>query len=237
MKTIEKLILLPVVLNLFDAAAPDPNTQTTGSSDLSPEMKTYYDKELISLAEPELIHDQFGQKKDIPAGSGKTIEFRQFDPLPELTTPLTEGVTPDGQSMKVKSLTATVSQYGGYVTLSDILDMTAIDPMILEATKLIGSQAGRTLDTITREVINAGTNVQYARNKNGVTRTEVTARSGLSYTSAANNCNLAVDDLKRAVRTLKDQDAKPIDGSFIGVIHPDVAYDLMNDPEWLAPKE
>lgn len=206
------------------------NTNVTTAKDLSPEMRTYYAKYLIDLAEPELIHDQFGQKRDIPQNGGKVIEFRQFDPLPELTEPLTEGETPDGQSMSVKKVEATLKQYGGYVTLSDMLVLTAVDNNILQATKAIASQAGRTLDTITREILNAGTVVQYADGS-------VTSRAALSYTSASVNNNLTVEAVKRAVRYLESQDAPKIKGYYIGIIHPNVKYDLMSDPEWKRPHE
>ena len=87
------LYLMPVVLNLFDGY-----TNTTLDAGLSDEMKTYYSMRLINLAEPELIHDQFAQKHPIPKNSGKTIEFRKYDSLPKALTPLTEGVTPAGQT-------------------------------------------------------------------------------------------------------------------------------------------
>ncbi|MBR1659003.1 MAG: N4-gp56 family major capsid protein [Oscillospiraceae bacterium] len=205
------------------------NTNTTTQESLSAENKTFWDRALIVLAAPELIHDQFAQQRDIPNNNGKTIEFRQFDPLPEITTPLVEGVTPDGQSLTVTSTTATVSQYGGYVTTSDILDMTALDPIVNEATKLIARQAGETLDTITRDIINAGTNVMYAGG--------AASRAALAYTSDDSNNNLTVLDVKKAVRALKRQDAPTIRGNYVAIIHPDVAFDLKNDPEWLAPKQ
>ena len=129
-------------------------TSATTGNNLSPEMKTFYDKNLIRLAEPYLVHDRFGQEKPIPRGNGKTIEFRKFSKLPKALTPLTEGVAPDGQALNVTALTATVQQYGGYVKITDLLQLTAIDPIITEATELIGQQAGRTLDTITREILN-----------------------------------------------------------------------------------
>ena len=79
---IHDMILFPVILTLFDGDYQfDHNTQTT--ADLSAEMKVFYSDYLIDLAEPELVHDQFGQKHPIPKNGGKTIEFRQYDPLPE----------------------------------------------------------------------------------------------------------------------------------------------------------
>lgn len=196
-------------------------TSATTGNDLSPEMKTFYDKNLIRLAEPLLVHDRFGQEKPIPRGNGKTIEFRKFSKLPKALTPLTEGVAPDGQALNVTAITATVQQYGGYVKVTDLLQLTAIDPIITEATELIGQQAGRTLDTITREIITAGTNVAFANGK--------TARTGLAATDT-----LKVIDIQKAVAALKAQDAPMLDGGYYAaIIHPNVAYDLMRDPEWI----
>ena len=198
------------------------NTQTTGTGTLSPEMKVFYSDYLIDNAVPKLVHDQFGQKHPIPKNGGKTIEFRKYSPLPKLLTPLTEGVTPDGQTLTVSTIEATVNQYGGYITLSDVLLLTAIDNNMVQATKLLGNQAGATLDTITREVLNGGTNVVYA--------------GGVASRSALNG-NLTVDDIKKAVRALKTQNAEKIGDSFVAIIHPDVTYDLTNDPAWQAVKD
>ena len=217
-------VLLPVSLHLFDG-----NTNVTGDSGLSNEMKTFYSDYLIDMAEPELVHDQFGQKHPIPKNGGKTIEFRKYDPLPKALTPLTEGVTPDGQKLSMGVITATVKQYGGFIELSDILLLTAIDNNLVQATKLLGSQAGRTLDTITREVLNGGTNVQYAEG-------QVDSRGELSYTDAENNMNLTVDAVRKAVRFLKVMNAPRINGYYAGIIHPDCSYDLMSDPKWVNVK-
>ena len=138
----------------------DAQTNTTGT--MSVEMKTFYEKRLIDNAEPNLVHDQFGDKYPIPEGSGKTIEFRRYSPLPKALTAITEGVTPDGDNLQVSAVTATVAQYGNWIRLSDMLELSAIDRNVEQATKLLGAQAGRTLDTITREELNGGTNVLYA---------------------------------------------------------------------------
>ena len=195
------------------------NTNLTSSAGLTDEMKTYYSDYLIDNATPKLVHDQFGQKHPIPKNGGKTIEFRKYSPLPKLTTPLQEGVTPDGQSLNMSTIEATVAQYGGYITLSDMLILTAIDNNLVQATKLLGAQAGATLDTITREVLNGGTNVIFCGDKE--------AREDLDSSSL-----LTVDDVKKAVRLLKTQNAEQINGAWVGIIHPDIAYDLTNDPLW-----
>lgn len=209
-------------------------TGATGESgNLSAEMKTFYDMTLIDEASANLVHDQFGQKRPIPKNGGKTIEFRKFASLAKALTPLTEGVTPDGKSLNVSAITATVSQYGDYITQSDVLEMTALDNTILEATKLLGRQAGVTLDTVTRNVLQSGTNVTYCpkftkdATSGAVTETEVTKRSDLDNTSV-----LSVKVLQQVVAKLRGQNAPTINGKYIGIIHPYAAYDLMRDPEW-----
>ena len=203
-------------------------TTDTSPNDLSPEMKTFYDMALIDEAGPLLVHDQFGQKRPIPQNGGKTIEFRKFDSLPKALVPLTEGVTPDGQRLSVSAVTATVAQYGDYVTQSDVLELTALDNTILEATKLLGRQAGVTLDTITRNALIAGTNVSYCPKLSGATETPVTSRAGLD-----NTAKLTVDVIGQVVAKLRAQNAPTIGGDYVAVIHPYVAYDLMRDPEWI----
>lgn len=199
--------------------------QTTLLPGLSAENKTFYDMTLLDEAQAALVHDQFAQKRPIPQNGGKTIEFRKFASLPKATTPLTEGVTPDGKSLNVTAVTATVAQYGDYITQSDVLELTSIDNTIVEATKILGRQAGLTLDTVTRNVLQSGTNVTYCPKSDG---SEVTSRAGLDAT-----CQLTVKVVQQVVAKLKGQNAPTINGKYVAIIHPYVAYSLMRDPEWI----
>lgn len=223
MEIIRNLILMGS-LQLFAGAL---NTNVTTDSGLSAENKTFYDRTLLESAKPNLIHSQFGQKRPIPKNGGKKIEFRRYGALPKALTPLTEGVTPDGRKLTVTSIEAEVHQYGDYVALSDVLDLTAIDNNVLEATKAIGNQAGLTLDTITRNVLQAGTNVQYCPKVGASGTTAVTSRADIDAT-----CKLTVDEIKKAVATLKANNVPKISGSYVAIIHPYAAYDLMSDPNW-----
>ena len=204
-------------------------TQVTTQDSLSAEMKTFYDLALIDEASANLVHDQFGQKRPIPKNGGKTIEFRKFSPLAKATTPLTEGVTPSGNSLTVSTVTATVQQYGDFVVQSDVLELTALDNTILETTKLLGRQAGATLDTIVRNVMHSGTNVTYCpKLAADGTETAVTSRAGLDATA-----QLTVDVVNQVVAKLRAQNAPTINGKYVAIIHPYVAYDLMRDPAWI----
>ena len=201
------------------------NTNTTLDSGLSVENKTFYDMTLIDEAQANLVHDQFAQKRPIPKNGGKKIEFRKFASLPKALTPLTEGVTPDGKKLSVTSIEAEVAQYGDYIVQSDVLELTSIDNTIVEATKILGRQAGLTLDTITRNIMQSGTNVYYCPKADG---TAVTSRSALDDT-----CKLTVDVVNRVVALLKKNNAPKINGDYVAIIHPLVAYDLMSDERWI----
>lgn len=207
-------------LRMFD-------TQVTTQESLSAEMKTFYEDTLIDNAEPKLVHDQFGDKYPIPKNNGKTIEFRKYAALPKALTPLTEGVTPTGNSLSVSTKEATINQFGDYIKLSDMLQLTTIDNNVVQSTKLLGSQSGRTLDTITREIVNAGTNVIYADKADG---SEVLSRKALTLDS-----ELTVDTIFRAVAQLKSMNADGISGGeFVAIIHPFVSYALMRSDDWVS---
>ena len=208
--------------------ADNPTVNVTTDAKLSAENKTFYDRALVEEAGPNLIHGQFGQKRPIPKNGGKRIQFRRYASLPKALKPLTEGVTPEGRKLSATAVEAEVNQYGDFVCLSDVLDLTAIDNNVLEATKAVGRQAGLTLDTITRNVLQSGTNVFYCPKvgANGV-QTAVADRSGLDKT-----CTLTVDVVKKVAAMLKAANAPKIDGDYVCILHPYVAYDIMSDPRW-----
>lgn len=229
-RKLNKAMAAVMMLQMF----ADPNTNVTTDAGMSVENKTFYDKELIRTAGPQLVHDQFAQKRPIPKNGGQSVEFRQFGDLPKALTPLTEGVTPNGKKLSATAKTATVSQYGDYVTISDKLDLTAIDPVALEAVDVIGKQMGLTLDTVTRNKLHQGLQVMYAplRSSAGA-ETEVSSRSKLDKSAV-----LTVKLVQQARTELKAMNVPTFDdGCYVMIIHPYSAYDLKRDPEWRKPHE
>ncbi len=192
--------------------------------------KTFYDRTLLEIARTRLVHASYGQKRSIPRNSGKRVEFRRY----ELFTPdtnalvLEEGVTPAGQSLAQSKIEAEVKQYGAYVEVSDLLDLTSFDPVLVESTELLGEQLGTVVEWITRDAMCAGTNVQYANGK--------TNRLAL-----AADDKLTVTEIRKAVRSLKKAKARMFnatsDGAnrkphFVCICSPDATYDLQSDALW-----
>ncbi|MEE0766334.1 MAG: N4-gp56 family major capsid protein [Christensenellales bacterium] len=188
--------------------------------------KTFYDRQLLESARTRFVHAKFGQMRPIPRNSGKRVEFRRwnlFDANAAMKA-LEEGVTPSGQSLSQSNVEALVSQYGAYVEVSDLLDMTGYDQVITESAELLGEQLGTVVEWVTRDAMNAGNNVQRAGGK--TTRAALTADD-----------KLTVDEIRKAVRTLKRAKARPFcederKPHFICICSPDATYDLQNDALW-----
>ncbi len=196
------------------------NTQTTDSSDLSAEMKTFYSKDLIELAKANLVHAQFAEHKSLPRNGGKIIEWRKWSNFKKALKPLEEGVTPNGHTLAVSTVSKKVEQFGDYSSVSDVLSLTAIDNVIVEYTAKHADNAALTLDTIARNELLNGTQVIYGGGR--------TARSGLQAAD-----KLTPELVAKAVTQLKKNNAPRIGGDYVCIIHPSVAYDLMRNSEWM----
>ncbi len=214
----------------------DPNVQTTllanTGNNLSPEMKTFYSKDLIETAGAALVHAQFGDPVSLPPNGGKTMEWRRWSKFKKALTPLTEGVTPDGSPIDVGYITKTVEQFGDYTTVSDVLTMTAIDNVIVEVTEKHAENAGLTLDTIVRNELVQGTNVLFADRV--ITASEGTVDSKTDYRMLLDeNCLLTPRMISRAATVLAKANAPKIDGSYVCIIHPSVKDDLINNKDFI----
>ncbi|MPM11022.1 hypothetical protein SDC9_57360 [bioreactor metagenome] len=192
--------------------------------------KTFYDRALLEIAKTRLVHANYGQKRSIPRNSGKRVEFRRY----ELFSPdanalvLEEGVTPAGQSLAQSKIEAEVKQYGAYVEVSDLLDLTSYDPVLGESTELLGEQLGTVVEWVTRDAMCAGTNVQYANGK--------TNRLALEAAD-----KLTVTEIRKAVRSLKKAKARMFNSTgegktrkphFVCICSPDATFDLQSDSLW-----
>lgn len=226
-------------LQLFanDVATPNNpslNVQHTGlavktpgsENDLSPTMKTFYKTSLLENARNEHYFNQFGQKQPLPKNGGNKVEWRKFDTFAPATTALTEGVTPDGNKVNMIKIDKAISQYGDYTTISDRLELEAVDPVITAVTEEHGAQAGDTLDILTRNEVMAGTHVLY-----GGSATGRVAGSGVTGLAAGDNITATL--INKAATQLKKMKAPTINGDYIAIIHPSVAFDLRESNGWL----
>lgn len=203
------------------------NTNTTVSTVNSTALnKHYYDRQLLEGARTRFVFTKYGQKRTVPLNNGKHVEFRKWNLFDVDTNmcALEEGKTPEGQSLSQSSVEATLSQYGAYVEISDLLEDTAYDKVLSDSAELLGEQIGTVMEWVTRDAVCSGTNVQYPSGKS--------ARNQIEASDV-----LTVDEVRKAVRTLKKAKARPFaaDGRrphYVCICSPDAVYDLQNDPLW-----
>lgn len=198
-------------------------TNVANQNQLTAEDKTFYERALLERLLPELNFYKDAMKKKLPKNQGRTINFRRFNSLTAPSTSLTEGVTPDGNDLNVTAITATVAQEGDWISISDLIQMTGIDPIVTESCELLGEEAQKVIDTRIQTAISSGTNVFYAGG--------ASTRAGLE---SATTKYLTGADIKKLVRKLKNANAKRFpDGYYHMQIDPSIAYDLMSDSAWV----
>lgn len=205
---------LELRLQLFSADVSPINVTTQQS--MSPTMKTFYDTTLLENAREQMVFTQFGMKQPM---HGNKVEWRKFNTFEKALTPLTEGIIPTGKTFGMTKIEASTTQHGDFVAVSDRLELESYDDVIFGATEEMGATEGETYDTLTRNILVAGNSVAYAGGK--------TSRGDLT------NADILTPDMVNKAQTwLKKNKAPKINGSYVAIIHPSVAYDLRNSEEW-----
>jgi N4-gp56 family major capsid protein len=198
-------------------------TATYGT--LTAEQRSFYELTMLPRAVPPFSHLYFGQRgvhppTTLPENKGDTINWRLLAAFSVVSTPLTEGITPDAHDISISAITGTVAEYGAFVKYTRKLAAMGIDKVAAEASDALGEQAGDSLDQLVRDVVVAGTTVQYA--------STATARNELTVAM-----KLTAAEALEAVATLKTNKARTIEnGLFAALIHPHAEYDAYTDTTW-----
>jgi N4-gp56 family major capsid protein len=203
----------------------------TTRTQIAREVNNFYDRTLLRRAVPLFIHTKFAQVRDLPAKGGtNVIKFRKYGNLTAATSALTEGTTPSGSQLATTDITATIAQYGDFVTLTDVVQYETPDAILMDTAEILGDQAADTLDQLTRDVIAAGTSVIYSDVSTNAARTDIATTDIITTTV-----------IKKAVKTLKNNNAKkltkmvnpstgystsPLNACYVGFVHPNIAYTI-----------
>lgn len=209
----------------------------TEYGDITPRTAAYAIAELLKRAVPHLVLERFGQAFPIPSKSTKVAKFRRYEALALATTPLTEGVTPVGKELTVTDVTATLVQYGDYVTITDVVMDTHEDPVLQQAMQVISEQAAQTIETIRYNILKAGTNVFYAEAVAG--RVDVvnviTLAEQRKVTRALKRQNAR--HISSVIRTTPDFNTENVEASYIAMCHSDVENDVREMTGYINTKD
>lgn len=199
-----------------------PTTELIGVAGMTAELKTFYSKQLLARLVPALEHANHGLAEDIPPHAGKAIEKRRFESFTALTgtttTALTEGTGFLGSAFNGTwtALTFTISQFGAFSLVSDVLAQQGFDGLD-DMVNAFGEHAGLSIDNVIRLNLVGGNTVIYASTAG--------SRGGLSSGMRMTNV-----EVRKAVRKLRVNNAKTFDdGYYHAIMHPDVEFDLMSD--------
>ena len=190
------------------------NTTSTLTANLPSE---YYRKVLLKVFDEMLQFQPLGEKSPLPKNAGKVTKWLIYSKLAAATSALTEGVAPTDTSLTTTNVSATISQYGGFTKISDLLEAVAIDPVVKSAMERMGKQAALTIDTLCRNELDNTLPNQFANGKANLAATGV-------------NDVLTAKEFLKAVITMKKNSVGPHSGSdYIGIVHSANLGDLMND--------
>ena len=229
--------------NFPNAAGGTPEAFDSAHT-LSPELKAFYDTELLENARTELFYAQFAKRQPLPKNHKGQVEWRKWNTF-DRAAKLTEGVIPTGQKFGVTTVTGAVDQYGTYTSITDKLELRAYDDVILGATEEMGASAAETQEKLIRDALLLGTNVLYCDNITLATGAVAGTPSSCAQMEASATAMslLTPAMINKAVTILKKNRAPRINGRYYAVIHPSVAHDLRACEGWIeahkyaAPEE
>lgn len=208
----------------------------TTSSNFAPAVRSDLFKDLLLRTTPEMHYAKVAKKAAKAGKSGDTLVFRRIEALSLATTPLVEGVAPNGQRLTKTDVSAVLAQYGDYVPLTDYVQAIMDHPILMNANEVLSEQLAQTHDKLSGDKFATGTSVLYGGT--AASRTDLLDTTHIVSTTL----------LAKAVRTLQGNNAKmftkeigatdkvataPVRPAFWAVTTEDVAYDLENLTGWI----
>ena len=213
-------------------ASTGATTAFSGSNTLSPEMKDFYDTELLENARVEQIYAQFAKRQPLPVNHKGTVEWRKWNTFAPASA-LTEGVIPTGQKFGVSAITGSIAQYGTYTAITDRLELRAYDDVILGATEEMGASAAETQEKLIRDALLTNANVLYCDNVKDGAFVSTPTSCATMLDNATGRSVLTPTMINKAVTILKKNRVPRIGGRYYAVIHPSVAHDLRECEGWI----
>lgn len=190
--------------------AYSPATVLTTNAGYAHAQAVFYKKSALDILRTKFQFAQAGVPDVLPKQSGRTVQWYRYSNLTTNTTPATEGTVGTGQALTSHIVAATVSQYADYISISDLMIDTAIDPVVQNAADILGYRGGLTCDTIVKNVLD-------------------TENTGCAQ--SALGTYLRVADLRNARHQLQALNVQPFEGGdFLAIAHPFATYDVVNDP-------
>jgi N4-gp56 family major capsid protein len=205
-----------------------------GRSTIANEVDVVYTRQMLEIARPNLIFRQIATQAEYfyanPGQMGTlTAKWRRYEKLTPNTTPLSEGVTPNGSGITVTNVTVTPEQYGDYSIYTDKLAMTSQDQVVLEFAGVLGQEMMEIENSVLMDAYDGGSQVKYPSTH--TQRSDITATDYLTATMMAQVTTLletanAKYYLPNMINATTGIGTSPIHSAYIAVVHTRVAYSV-----------
>lgn len=199
-------------------------------STITNQYQKHFNKKFLVHAEHELRLNEFALQADLPKNVGsKTITFFRPDTANAANVvELTEG-TPINvfTSRGLTPLDAVLKQFGQASKITDIVTMTALFDMLQQNIRGFGEDCALHHDTHTRNVLchaTTGLTKMYAQGK---------ADFDALVDADLEGSKLVGADLLRGATKLKQNKTPRINGKYVAILPPEIAYDIMRDGDFL----
>lgn len=191
-------------------------TTTTGAKAL----KQYWHDFFIENLYDTLALKGLTKTAKVGKGNGKVVFWVGISKGDPVGATLSEGADPTARSSTATRVSGTLTEYGNLIKNSRLFMDTAIDGTKEAIMKDLAMDAAKTLDDAVLAKALAGGTVIFAGGK--------LHRSGVVEANTA-----TIADVRNAVRLLQLSSVPRFsDGFYVGLVHPDVAYDLQSDGKW-----
>lgn len=204
----------------------------TTSTILPPPVQTHFDRALLAVPYPNLIHGLVAQYREMPAHGGNTWRGRRYNRLQTATVPLgPSGATPPAQVATALDLDAKIQWYGTFVRLNEQVAISNQEPVLNEIVKLLGLSLRETQDILIRDTLASSASVVYATGGgNGQTPTNI---SGTDIDRITRN--LIGNNAWTVTSMIEGEDrigTSPIRNAFVAMCHSNLITDLDSIPGW-----
>lgn len=116
---------------------------------------------LLERSYNKLVMDAVCENLTMREGAGDTAYMVRYKRMSVPVKTLSEGITPEASEFGLEEVTVQLDQWGDYVVLTDVAQLTVRHPLLQEAQRLLADNAARVLDREITLVLMAGTNIQY----------------------------------------------------------------------------
>lgn len=187
-------------------------------SNFSANAQKYIAAKTLQRINRDVIVYGMGKKEKLPHRYSTTFQFTRYEKLNLPYSPLTEGVSPSsGDNISISTVQAVMDQWGSFVNLSDVAQITAKHPALQQAIELLGEQASELIDRECIKLLISNTNVNYPG--------AATSRVTLAATDYPDT-----KTVKETVAAMRKQGARAVSGRlFMGLLDPFNEMDLLED--------